>query len=152
MKDPRFGQQVQGAGWVIRAITETGVIAACPRDGCTLKVDLREGQPIPTACAQLDTKEIEVGSYEAARLALRKRRQSLGMTIPDVEEIAGMAGSHLAKAEKDDPTRIVGIDTLALWAGALGYEIILRPKPLTAKALRVLTEKRLNRRSLSLRP
>jgi hypothetical protein len=145
MKDPRFPQRVQSAGWVIRALTETGVIAACPRGGCSLKVDLREGAPIPTACAPVDTKEIVVGSYEEMRVALRQRRQTLGMTIPDVEEIAGMASSHLAKAEKNDPSRIVGIDISALWAGALGYDIVLRPKPLTPKALRVLTEKRLNR-------
>jgi transcriptional regulator with XRE-family HTH domain len=93
----------------------------------------------------VDTKEIEVGSYEEARVALRQRRKDLGLSIDDVEDIAGMASSHLAKAEIPRASRFASLDTMALWAGALGYDIVLRPKPLTPKALRVLTEKRLNR-------
>lgn len=134
--------QAQSAGWVIHALTDSGVIAACPRAGCSLKVALKEGAAIPTPCAPVDSKEIAVANYEAVRISLRQRRRALGLSIPDVEHISGMASSHLAKAEKDDPSKIVTIDTLALWAGALGYELILRPVPLTNLALRVLSEKR----------
>ncbi|MFW8636972.1 helix-turn-helix domain-containing protein [Cribrihabitans pelagius] len=80
----------------------------------------------------------KVGSYDGARMALRARREALGLTISEVEELAGATVDHLAKAEKDGSSKLPNAQLLLEWAQALGYEVVLRPTELPAYTRRVI--------------
>lgn len=141
--DPKFLRDVQNSGWLIRFVDQDSVTAACPRQGCSTLLKLRSGTRIPDACGSgADFREVVVGNYETLRAALKLRRQTLGLAIAEVEDIAGVATDHLAKAEKEGPSRVPTLDILAEWAEALGYEIVLRSKPLPAYTLRVISQTR----------
>ena len=64
------------------------------------------------------------------------------MTIRELEEVAGLEPDLLAKVERDGTKKIPNVQTLLDWAGALGFELVLRPVPMTALALRTIVETR----------
>ena len=136
-------RDVQKAGWQIASVDSEAALVACPRAGCSLKVRLRSGSKIPPACLSgPDMAQVVVTTFEDARLALRARRESLGLTIKELEEVAGAAVDHLAKAEKNNPSKYPNTQLLIEWATALGYEVVLRPAPMPAIALRYLADSR----------
>ena len=124
-----FVRDVQGAGCNVIAADEGSVWVGCPRGGCNLRLRIKAGSAIPTVCrAKAPLPEIVVNSYiNDARPALRERRVELGLTIKDVEEVSGIAGDHLAKMEKDGPSKIPNILTFIEQAKSLGYDLVLRP-------------------------
>lgn len=141
--DQKFLRDVQAAGWQIQEVQTDAAIAACPRPGCTLQVALRFGSKIPAACdATSGLPEIVVRTFEDFRVPVRERRERLGLTIRELEEVAGTATDHLAKAEKDNPARVPNIQLVLEWAASIGYEVILRPAPMPAMALRYLADSR----------
>ena len=141
--DQKFLRDVQAAGWQIRAVDQDKVVAGCPRSGCTLNVNLRNGAKIPETCREgPDLAEVRVRTYDDARLFLRDRRESLSLTIREVEEVAGAAVDHLAKAEKDNPSKFPNAQLLIEWAASLGYDLVLRPAMLPGMALRYISDTR----------
>lgn len=135
--DPPFIKAVQKAGWLIKEVDADRVVGSCPHAGCGMSVDLKPGRAIPATCGhRSDAGERTIGSYTAARDALRWRRESLCLTIKEVEEVAGVTVDHLAKAEKDDPDRVISTQIFIEWAKSLGYDVVLRPTeipPMTAR-------------------
>ena len=141
--DQKFLRDVQAAGWQIRAVDQDKVVAGCPRSGCTLNVNLRNGVKIPETCHEgPDLAEVRVRTYDDARLFLRDRRETLCLTISEIEEVAGCAVDHLAKAEKDNPSKFPNAQLLIEWAAALGYDLVLRPSTLPGMALRYISDTR----------
>lgn len=141
--DAKFLRQVQDEGWIIKSVDEDEALVACPRAGCDLKVRLKEGRKIPTTCGPTSPfQEMVVRSFEDVRQMLWPRRLALDLTIKDVEAITGMAPDHLAKMEKDNPSRIPNIETLILWAEGLGFQLVLRHTGLTPYALRTIEQTR----------
>jgi transcriptional regulator with XRE-family HTH domain len=141
--DADFLRAVQRAQWLIKAADEGSVIARCPRAGCTLTVRLSPGGVIPQTCRTgPDFLETVIRSFEDIRLPLREAREDYGLTIADVEQASGMADYHLAKCEKDDPSKIPNIETVISWAGSLGYDVILRRGSLPLLTLRLIVETR----------
>lgn len=140
---PEFMRQIQQAGWVIVAADEEVVIGACPRAGCGLKVRLQEGREIPpTENPKPAVAEVVVRQFDDARLAFRERREQLGLSIKDVEEMAGLAVDYLAKFEKDDVVKIPNAMTFIEWAQALGYTLVFRSTGLPLYSLRVIAQTR----------
>ena len=147
--DADFLRAVQKAQWLIRAADQDHVIASCPRAGCTLTVNLFPGGVIPQTCKTgPDFMETVVTSFEDIRVPLRAAREDYGLTIADVEQASGMADYHLAKCEKDDPSKIPNIATVLHWCGSLGYDVLIRRGPLPPLTLRIMvgTRHRLKRR------
>lgn len=141
--DQGFLRDVQRAGWQITGVDGQAATVACPRAGCSLKVRLKSGAKIPQACATgPDLAEVTVTTFEDARVFLRARREALGLTIKELEEVAGAAVDHLAKAEKDNPSKYPNTQLLIEWATSLGYEVVLRPAAMPAMALRYLADSR----------
>jgi len=140
--DPTFLRQVQTAGWQIAGATETAIIAACPTDGCSVRVTFTAGQPVRFACKPSQNADCVVGSFDAGRNVMRKRRLELALTIKDVEDIAGIAVDFLAKFEKDNPSKIPNAQTFIEWAQALGYDVVLRRSTLPLYALRLIADTR----------
>lgn len=89
----------------------------------------------------LGLNDVVIDSNETARLALRSRRHQLGLTLPSFDAISSLTVYHFAKAEKDNPSRAMGMDLPAVWAASFGYEIVLWPKVLPPLALKILEEK-----------
>lgn len=141
--DADFLRAVQKAQWLIRAAGEDYVMVACPRAGCNVTLNLFPGGFIPQTCkVGPDMLEKTVQSFEDVRLFLRARREDLALSIRDVEEAAGLETDHMAKFEKDNPTKIPNVTTFLEWVSALGYEVVLRPGPLPQIALRAIIETR----------
>lgn len=142
--DPKFIKFCQDKGWHIEAVTESAVVGKCPSAGCQMRAKLEQGGHVPAVdpgCRR-PAADRKVASYDDVREILRERRTSLLLNIPEVEEIAGLANSHLAKAEKNSPTRIPNMQIMIEWAQALGYEFVLRPIELTPYAVRTICETR----------
>lgn len=140
-----FLAAIQMAGWLIKAVDEDRATVSCPRAGCGLDLTYRPGGKIHEACAKEPTiAQCAVELFADARKFLRQRREDLGFSIKDVEEVAGMAVDHLAKFEKDDAYRIPNAQIFFEWARALGYQVVLRPHPkgLPNYALRMVAETR----------
>lgn len=135
-------KEIQKAGWMVLGTLEDGVLCQCPSFGCGLKVKIKRGAK-PQQCdpgLSRHPADRPIGSYEDARQLLRERREDLLLSIPEVEEIAGLTKDHLAKAEKDNPSRLPELDTIVVWAQALGYEIVFRPTQLSNMGLRLIAE------------
>lgn len=137
-------QKAQRAGWIIEGCDDDGMLCRCPSAGCGLRVKIKYGGPIQSCDPGLnrDPRSIQIGSYEDVRKILRDRREDLLLTIMEVEDIAGLTHGHLMKAEKENPTRTPGLDIIAEWAAALGYEVVLRPTQLPKLSLRIIDETR----------
>jgi transcriptional regulator with XRE-family HTH domain len=137
-------KRAQRAGWIIEGVDEDGMLCRCPSHGCGLRVKMKFGGPIQTCDPGLnrDPRSVPIGSYEDVRVLLRERREDLLLSIPELEEIAGLTKDHIAKAEKENPTRTPGFDLLSVWAQALGYEFVLRPAQLSPLSLRTIVETR----------
>lgn len=141
--DQKFLRDVQAAGWQIKAADQSKVVAGCPRAGCALKILLRPDAPVPDTCKPgPDLAEVTVRTYEDARVFLRARREALNLTIKELEEVAGASVDHLAKAEKNNPSKLPNAQLLVEWAASLGYEVVLRPASLPPMALRYISDTR----------
>lgn len=142
--DAKFLKQCEDAGWHIEAAGDDFVIGKCPSVGCGLRAKLEQGKAVPCADPgrRRDILDQKAEFYDDARMILRARREGLGLTIREVEEIAGAGVDHLAKAEKDDPTKIPNAQLLIEWAQALGFEVVLRPTELPAYTRRVICDTR----------
>ena len=126
--DTQFLRAVQDQGWQILDVQPDSVTGACPRMGCKVRAKLQPGASIPKTCGSgAALPEFVIVGYDEVRRFLRRRREYLGLSQRDAEECAGMAVDHLAKMEKDDPSRIPNIQTFIEWAQTLGYEVVLRP-------------------------
>ena len=142
--DTKFVKDVQAAGWSIEAVTTDSVIAKCPSAGCNLYAELNQGGVVPTVDpgARRDPIDCQVATYDTIRKMLRHRRESLLLTIRELEEVAGLEPDLLAKVERDGTKKIPNVQTLLDWVGALGFELVLRAVPMTALALRTIVETR----------
>lgn len=142
--DPKFLKEVEQNGWRIEKVTDQFVIGRCPSVGCALRAKLDKNASIPPVDpgARRNRTDITIDGYDALRVALRSRREEICLTIKELEEIAGAATDHLAKAEKDQPTRIPNAMLLLEWIQALGYEVVLRPGELPAYTRRVICDTR----------
>lgn len=140
---PEFLQKCQKAGWNIIAADEGAVFGACPRAGCGLRVKLQEGKEVPqTEKPNPALAEVLVAKFDDARMAMRERREQLGLSIKDVEDIAGLAVDYLAKFERDNPSKIPNAETFIEWCQSLGFTVVLRPTGLPPYALRIISETR----------
>lgn len=140
--DVPFLRKVQDAGWLIDRVDKNSVDAACPREGCSLRVKLRQGAAIPTACGGGASDERIIQNFEDARVVLLHRRQRLALSISDVEHIAGMTPDYLAKFGKENPSKIPNAQTFLEWAQALGMEVVFRPARLPMIGLRQVADTR----------
>lgn len=142
--NPEFLKDIQKGGWVIEQVREDGAIAKCPAAGCGMRALLQVGRNIPSVdpTSDRDRRDQVIDSFEAIRELLRLRRNELALTIRETEELAGMAVDHLAKIEKPYPSRMPNFQIVLELAQALGYEIILRPAPMSPFSLRTISETR----------
>jgi len=143
--DPKFLREVQDAGWHIEQAGERQVVARCPAEGCGMRALLTSGAAVPEVDPDWTRNGVDLplAGYEDFRRAIRERREKLGLTLNEVEEVVGVANYYFAKAEKDEPSKIPNLATAIAWAQALGYEIVLRPGQINDRlALRTLCESR----------
>lgn len=142
--DPKFIKSVQASGWHIEAVTDNSVIAKCPSVGCNLRAELKLGGYVPDVDPNQNRDLIDrkVETYDDIRVLLRERRENLLLSIREVEEIAGLETDHLAKIERNDHNKIPNVQTLLEWSESLGFEIVLRPRPMTSYALRTICDTR----------
>jgi transcriptional regulator with XRE-family HTH domain len=142
--DPKFLKECEDAGWHLEFVGDDFVVGKCPSVGCGLRAKLDQDRAVPCADPgrRRDVLDLKVGSYDEARTVLRERRETLGLTISEVEELAGATVDHLAKAEKDGPSKVPNAQLLLEWAQALGYEVVLRPTELPALTRRVICDTR----------
>lgn len=145
---PEYLNTVQRAGWNIRFVGLDHVRVGCPQVGCNLVVKLNEGQPVPKACVPQANGYL-ISGYENLRQTWQRRQRELGLTNPDVEHIVGCADSHYSKiirdnwASKDVATNRMPNAEFALnISEALGFDVLLIPRPLSPKALRTISETR----------
>lgn len=142
--DIKFVKDVEVAGWSVQAVTDDAVIAKCPSAGCGLHAQLKLGCAIPAVDpgGRRDPIDRKVEKYDDIRLLLREKREKFLLSIREVEEIAGLETDLLAKVERDGTKKIPNVQTLIDWCGSLGFELVLRPVPLTAYAVRTIVETR----------
>lgn len=140
--DAKFLERVQSAGWNVLRVSEKDVVAACPSASCCMKAELSPDQPVPQISRQDNRGDMMVETYDQIRLALRGRRHDLGLSIKDVEEATGMTSDHLAKMEKDGPSREPSIFLLMCWLEALGFDLVLRAKPMPRITLKAIEDTR----------
>lgn len=145
--DPKFLRDVQAHGWVVEAVSEDACIAKCRNSGCTVRLRLRQSSLLQSTGPRNSGQDFSVTSFDDVRVFLRDRRQALTLNINEVEEIAGMTPDFLAKFERDTwadagTVRQPNVQTFVEWAGSLGYEVVLRPIGLPAKALSYIAQTR----------
>lgn len=142
--DAKFVKEVQAQGWSVQAVDDDAVIAKCPSAGCGLHAKLVYGQHIPAVdpgCRR-NVLDQEVATWNDIRLKLREQREMLRLTIREVEEVAGIEPDLVAKVERDGSQKIPNVQTLMDWAGSLGFELVMRPIPMTGYAIRTIIETR----------
>lgn len=69
-------------------------------------------------------------SYGHLVALLRAKRSDIGASQADVDHVAGLTTGHVSKLEAGPNGswgRHATIDTVILWAGALGYRLVLEP-------------------------
>lgn len=133
---------------MILSADEEKCFVRCPNAGCEVSAVLRPEKRIPARAQQVWTGcDHVLTGFESARVILRERRRMLGWTIRDAEVVAGIAEDHLAKFERDNwqelppqARKLPNIDTMVEWAGALGYEVVLRHKGLPPMGLSKVAE------------
>lgn len=140
---PEFLAAIQNAGWKITAVDSSGAIAKCGNPGCSLQIRLEPNRQVPPAWDERQiTAWTKVTDIDGLRQALRKRREDLALTIPEVEAEAGLVESHLNKIEKDFPSKIPNIQTMLWLLRALGLSIYLAPDEFPKPVLRALATTR----------
>lgn len=138
-------KKVQDAGFIIESVTPTHVIGRFPSGDCSLLVKFAKGDHVPDVRRENDAIRHVIKEEDDFRLLLRERREKLGLTIREVEEISGMPIDFLAKIEKDrqnEKARVPSFATRLIWAEALGYNVYLGPTDLTRLALRTICDTR----------
>lgn len=139
--DQNFLNEVEKAGWVLRYVKQEEVLVICPRHGCDLRITLKPNQPVPNSCGAMpETKEIVFDSYDAWRKFMIDRREGLGLSIRDMEAIAGLADDHLAKIESE--TKIPNLETAIMISQAAGVQLFARFAPLIKLAKRTIVDTR----------
>ena len=143
MTDKRFLREVQNAGWNIEAVTENACIGRCPTLGCSMRALMTEGKQIPQRVVPgSPSLDIVVESWDQLKVILKDRREELGLSIREVEEVTGIADDHIAKMEPKNASRQPNVDTLKHWTGGIGYEVVLRPVALPPVTLAMIEETR----------
>jgi hypothetical protein len=141
--DTDFLHLVQRKGWQIVSVRDEAVIGRCPARGCNMVGQLAKGGLVPQVCkAERDRADIPVEVWHHIRERFLARRLELGLTIKEVEDIAGIAIDQLAKCERENGTRIPNFQTLMEWGMTLGFGFYLRPGPLPPQTLRVIESTR----------
>lgn len=138
-----FLHDVQRAGWGIVEVGQGEVIARCRSRGCNMVGRLEPGKRVPTVCRpDGNPQDVPIEVWHHIRKQLHERRIELGLTIKEVEVIAGIAIDQLAKCEREDSTRIPNFQTIVEWGMTLGFSFHMRPGNLPAQSLRVISETR----------
>lgn len=141
--DIDFLHLVQRQGWSIVSADEDGVTARCRSRGCNMGAKLAYNGAVPKVCKPDEgPQEIPVEVFEHVRVVLKARREELGLTIPELEDVIGMARDQIAKCERPNPTRIPNMQTIMEWAGALGYRFAMVPTNMPAITLRYIEQTR----------
>jgi transcriptional regulator with XRE-family HTH domain len=141
--DQAFLRKVQNQGWHIEAVDLRSVVARCPVNGCDVRLKFSPVAPVPQACTEpARPREVILEGYETARRELRRRRLTLGLVIEEVELTAGLSLSHIGKMEKENPSKIPNLETFVVWAGTLGYDVIIRPRSIPLQTVKVISETR----------
>lgn len=140
--NPDSLKAIQRAGWAIVTADRETCTVKCPTQGCHMRARFKIDGTIPARDVPMHTWDLVVRSFDDVREAMKARRQELGLTIPEVEHISGIAGDHLAKFEKTEWNRPPNIDTLMSWSSALGYEVLLRLGELPPVTLRWIADTR----------
>lgn len=148
MKQADFIAAAQANGWrLFHVDRKTGdVHMRCDRRGCpTANVfsarRIQRGD-VPKRCDRDHRGEYAgpvIDRYESIVEVLRRRRMMLGLSQDEVEFAAGLTTSHIAKLESGVYT--TKLETLIIWANALGYEVTLAPAPVHPAVLRTLEGK-----------
>ena len=134
---------VSDSGWVVEGRDGDRLVIRCPAVGCRVQAMIAPGS-VPAPCdpgARRGAWDHPVADYEELKLFLRQRRQDLGFTIEDVDQAAGWPSDRYVSKLEVGASKTVTMPTLVLWAGALGYELVLRPTPLPPVARRILAGK-----------
>jgi|GEM_PF-3780872 len=141
--DQNFLRDVQRAGWMLVKVSEEYARVQCPRHGCSMRFNLPEGKPVPKACdPQPEFGDVLIDQTADIRMMLRGIREGLGLTIKEVEEMAGASVDFFAKAEKDEPSKFPNFQTVLEWAKALGVEFYARRGPMSGMSLRYIAQSR----------
>lgn len=142
MGKARFFKAIEDRGWMVESADQDHCIAKCKTPGCSMRIRVRENGAIPMR--EVDHRynlDRVIHTFDDARKTLRDRREGLGLSIVEIEEISGIGNDHLAKFERDNHElypRMPNVETFIYWANTLGYEIVLRPSNLpmvTCKAI-----------------
>lgn len=146
MGTQEFLKSVESRGWMVETFDGKHCIARCKSPGCSLRIQMEVGKHVPIR--EVDQSHLldhVLHEYNDARKVLRDRREDLGISIAELEEVAGIAKDHLAKFEPDGyrkHNRVPNIEIFLWWANSLGYEVVLRPKELPPITCRAIAETR----------
>lgn len=141
--DTEFLHDIQRAGWAIAEVGSEDVIGTCRSRGCKMAAKLAPGAFIPKVCRpDGNPHDIPIEVWQHIREQLYQRRVDLGLTIKEVETIAGIAIDQLAKCERDGSTRIPNFQTIMEWGMTLGMGFYMRPGNLPAPTLRYIVDTR----------
>lgn len=140
--DTKVLREIQRLGWIIESVGKDACVVKCPEQGCGMRARIRKDTGAPPRLNERVETDIEAKSFDEVRQMLRARRLELALSIPEIEEAAGLTTDHLAKFERPDFSKIPNLDTVIYWAGALGFELVLRPAELPPMTLRMITETR----------
>lgn len=144
-----FLEKVQAEGWQIVEVFRDGCTARCPSQGCSVRAKLRQSAGVlPGPRSGDEAPDLAVQSFDELRQELRRRRKTLCLTIREVEDIAGITDDYLAKFERDNWRdgsnwgKIPNVQAAIEWANVLGYDVVLRPRPLPAATLEAVAGSR----------
>ena len=135
-----FLREVQARGWTVEAAKEGECIVSCASFGCGVRLKLRKGGAIPQRADSPWRPGLTIASYDDLLDVLILRRKTLRLSIEEVEDVAGLTQDHISKFERRN--RIPNVETMLTWVEALGYEVILRARPLPAPTLRAIATTR----------
>lgn len=143
--DRKFLRDVQDEGWHVEQVGTEEVIARCPREGCGMRAKLSSAAPVPSIDHDWTGRGYfdQVSFYAEWQNVLRGRREELGLTLHELEDVLGVATDYLAKAEKPSPAKIPNLQTALDWASALGLRVVIVPGPIQeASALQAVVDTR----------
>ena len=140
--DVAFLREVQQRGWLLRRVDTDTCVGLCPHSGCGMAVLLAPGRPIPSRVEPVRETGFRVTTAAEAQAFLRTVREELRLSQAEVNEAAGLAEGHVAKAEQVPPSRNMNLDTLSEWAQSIGVEIWMVRRELPQKTLRQVVDTR----------